>query len=111
MSKGSEMEEQQFIESLKVEIDRMDSACSDEYHPSFAAFESLACHTQLRMRRKRRKEFALFLMIAFLLVSGIFLTAWNRPGLLLLIHGLSMLAGAVVLTLDLRFRESRDRHE
>lgn len=111
MSKGPEMEEQQFIESLKVEIDRMDSACREEYSPSLAAFEALASHTQLRTRRKRRREFALFLMIAFLLVSGIFLTAWNRPGLLLLIHGLSMLAGAVVLTIDLRARESRDRHE
>lgn len=111
MSKPSEMDEQQLIECVKSEFNRIDSAYRKETGPSLAAFEALASQTQLRLRRKNRREFAIFLVIASFLVSGMLLAWWNQPELLLLIHGMSMLIGVVVLIMNLRSRERRDIHE
>lgn len=110
MHNGQEGEDR-LIQELKAEWDRVDRIDVNENVPSLAALENLAASTRERSRRRMIKELLLFLTLASLLVSGMVLTALNRPGLLLVIHGLSMLIGAVILTAILKPRERRGRHE
>lgn len=110
MSREPEHEEEQFIASLQADLKRMDSAF-DVPSPSLADFKALADHTLSNQRRRWRNEFLVFLLIALFIVSGVFLAAWRNPVWLLLIHGTSMLIGAVFLTVSLRSGESRDFHE
>lgn len=110
MHNGQEGEDR-LIQELKAEWDRVDRIEAKEMLPSLTALETLAASTRERSRRQRMKELLLFMTLASLLVSGMVLTALNRPELLLVIHGLSMLIGAVILTVILRPRERRERHE
>ncbi|MGM1047437.1 hypothetical protein SAMN05661091_0699 [Paenibacillus uliginis N3/975] len=110
MSKIPDQEDEQFIANLKVELNRMDSAF-DEPTPSLADFNELAVHTLANQKRRWRKEFFIFLLVALFIVSAIFVAAWWDPVVLLLIHGSSMLIGAVILTVSLTSRGSRDFHE
>lgn len=110
MSREPAHEEEQFIASLQAELKRVDSAF-DEPSPSLADFKALADHTLANQRRRWRKEFLVFLLIALFIVSGVFLAAWRNPVLLLLIHGTSMLIGAVILIISLRSGERRSFHE
>lgn len=110
MSNRPDLEDEQFIANLKAELNRMDSAL-DEHTPSLADFHDLAVHTLANQKRRWRNELIIFLLVALFIVSAIFIAAWWEPIMLLLIHGSSMLIGAVILTLSLTSRESRDSHE
>lgn len=110
MSNRSEHDDEQFIADFRAELNRIDSAF-EEPTPSLADFKVLADHTLANQRRRWRNEFIIFLLVALFIVSGAFLAAWTNPVMLILIHGTSMLIGAVILIISLRSGERRSFHE
>ncbi|MFC7678538.1 YxlC family protein [Paenibacillus sp. GCM10028914] len=110
MTNRADQEDEQFITELKAELNRIDSAV-DEPAYSFVDFKLLAETTLANQRRRWRNENIIFMIVVVFIVSGVFLATWTNPGMLLLIHGISMLLGAVFLIVSLRSGESRDYHE
>ncbi|WP_106766962.1 YxlC family protein [Paenibacillus faecalis] len=110
MSERSNEQNEQLIASLKAELSQIDSAF-EKPAPPLDDFHKLAVHTLANQKRRWRNELFIFLLVAVFIVSAVFLAAWLQPVMLWIVHGGSMLVGAVILTLSLRSPESRDSHD
>ncbi|WP_054957402.1 YxlC family protein [Paenibacillus dakarensis] len=100
MAKEPNHEEDLWIEGMNRQLDRLDQMFEEVNSPTLEQLELLAVRTAQNRRRRMRREFMIFLLVAVFLAGGGLMAALSIPVAFMIIHGVSLLSGITILLLN-----------
>ncbi|MCA1030825.1 YxlC family protein [Bacillus timonensis] len=92
----SDMEDDCTIQTIQQAFEKVDETHS-VYTPNLQWFEEMVRENQQKQRSKLAKEFAIFLLIAVVIVTGVVLTLLQTPLIFIVLQGLVLLALPIII--------------